>query len=116
MVSDTSSPAGPQPPPAGSDTSPAPSGTPPPGPRRAQRGRPGSQPTPLPPTVAGLFADYQQQITRPGEPLDADTVRVYASRVRQYLAWLAAALDDQTVEGDPLTDPSTRDWAVRDYR
>ena len=35
-----------------------------------------------------------------------------ASRVCQYLAWLAGA----AVDGDPLTNPAARDWAVRDYR
>ena len=29
-----------------------------------------------------------------------------------YLAWL----DTADVDGDPLSDPSARDWAVRDYR
>ena len=31
---------------------------------------------------------------------------------RTYLAWL----DTADVDGDPLTDPAARDWAVRDYR
>jgi integrase/recombinase XerC len=47
-----------------------------------------------------------------GAPLDANTRRAYASRIRQYLAWLA----DTDVDGDPLTDPAARDGAVRDYR
>lgn len=63
-----------------------------------------------------MFAAYERSIADPGGPLDADTVRVYLSRVRQYLAWLAAALADGTVEGDPLTDPDARDRAARDYR
>lgn len=45
-------------------------------------------------------------------PVDDDTRRAYASRVRQYLAWLEGA----TVEGNPLADEAARDWAVRDYR
>lgn len=45
-------------------------------------------------------------------PVDEDTRRAYASRVRQYLAWLSKA----TVEGDPMGDRTARDWAVRDYR
>ena len=44
--------------------------------------------------------------------LDDDTRRAYLSRVRGYLAWLAAA----DVDGDPLADPAARDGAVRDYR
>ncbi|MFI0372611.1 tyrosine-type recombinase/integrase [Actinomadura sp. 1N219] len=63
-----------------------------------------------------MFAEYERDITSPGGPLESGTVRVYISRVRQYLAWLAAALADGTVAGDPLTDPAARDWAARDYR
>jgi integrase/recombinase XerC len=63
-----------------------------------------------------VFAEYERSVAKPGEPLNADTVRVYVSRVRQYLAWLAAALADGMVEGDPLTDPDARDWAARHYR
>jgi len=44
--------------------------------------------------------------------LSTNTRRAYESRVAGYLAWLATA----DVDGDPLTDPSSRDWAVRDYR
>jgi integrase len=78
--------------------------------------RPGGRPTPLPATVAGVFADYKEHVVRHGGPLDANTVRVYASRVRQYLAWLATALADGTVVGDPFADPDVRDQAVRGYR
>lgn len=63
-----------------------------------------------------MFAEYQREVARPGGPLNADTVRVYASRVRQYLAWLATALADRVVDGDPLTDPDARDRAARRYR
>ena len=45
-------------------------------------------------------------------PLAAQTRRTYASKVRQYLAWLALAETD----GDPLNTADGRDWAVRDYR
>jgi integrase/recombinase XerC len=44
--------------------------------------------------------------------LSAESRRTYASKVRQYLAWLGGA----AVDGDPLSDPAARDWAVRDYR
>lgn len=45
-------------------------------------------------------------------PLAEQSRRTYASKVRQYLAWLAGAdLDD-----DPLAGGAGRDWAVRDYR
>jgi site-specific recombinase XerD len=45
-------------------------------------------------------------------PLSAQTRRTYASKVRQYLVWLAGA----EVDGDPLEAVDGRDWAVRDYR
>ena len=45
-------------------------------------------------------------------PLAEQTRRTYASKVRQYLAWLARAERD----GDPLDSADRRDWAVRDYR
>lgn len=45
-------------------------------------------------------------------PLAEQTRRTYASKVRQYLAWLAGA----ALDGDPLDSPDGRDWAVRDYR
>jgi integrase len=63
-----------------------------------------------------VFADYEEQVARPDGPLDAHTVRLYASRVRQYLAWLAAALDAGVVDGDPINDADARDNAVRNYR
>lgn len=45
-------------------------------------------------------------------PLSAQTRCTYTSRVRQYLAWLAAA----EVDADPLASTAGRDWAMRDYR
>ena len=45
-------------------------------------------------------------------PLSEQTRRTYASKVRQFLAWLAGADLDE----DPLADADGRDWAVRDYR
>ena len=45
-------------------------------------------------------------------PVSVQTRRTYASKVRQYLAWLAGA----EVDGDPLGSAAGRDWAVRDYR
>lgn len=46
-------------------------------------------------------------------PLAARTRRTYASKVRQYLAWLA----DAAPATDPFAGPEARDcWAVRDYR
>jgi integrase/recombinase XerC len=45
-------------------------------------------------------------------PLSEQTRRTYASKVRQFLAWLAGA----DLHEDPLTSTDGRDWAVRDYR
>jgi len=45
-------------------------------------------------------------------PLSDQTRRTYASKVRQFLAWLAGA----DLDSDPLASAEGRDWAVRDYR
>jgi integrase len=52
--------------------------------------------------------DYTEALR--SAPLSDQTRRTYASKVRQYLEWLAGA----DLERDPLADG--RDWAVRDYR
>jgi integrase len=78
--------------------------------------RQGARPATLPGSVAEVFADYENYLAGTDRHLDANTVRVYTSRVRQYLAWLAAVLDTETVGGDPFTDPEVRDQAVHDYR
>lgn len=72
--------------------------------------RRGARPTWLPAELEAVHADYAAALR--SAPVDEDTRRAYASRVRQFLAWLGAA----TVDGDPLGDPVARDWAVRDYR
>ena len=77
-----------------------------------ERRRRGASPTPLPERYTDAFARYEATVSRPGTPLDPDTVRAYLSRVRQYLAWLDVA----TIDGDPLTEATARDWAARDYR
>lgn len=70
----------------------------------------------MPEVFAELFAGYNAAVAKPGGPLDADTVRAYCSRVRQFLAWLAEAIDASAVDGDPLADADARNGAVRDYR
>jgi integrase/recombinase XerC len=65
----------------------------------------------LPLAYTGVYETYADQVAGLG-PLDADTVRAYLSRVRQFLIWL----QDADADGDPLTDPASRDGAVRDYR
>jgi hypothetical protein len=41
--------------------------------------------------------------------------RGYGSRIAGFLDWLATG-PDLGVDGDPLTQPAARDYAVRDYR
>jgi site-specific recombinase XerD len=74
--------------------------------------RRGREPTVVPETYATVYAAYTRELTRPGGPLDPDTVRAYASRVRQFLAWLPDAEGAEHA----LSDPSARDGAARDYR
>lgn len=112
MTSDTAASAGARDPGSASDTA---AGGRPGAPART-RPRRGRAPAVLPESTAGAFDAYLADLSRPGSPLDADTVRGYASRVRQYLVWLGGALDAGAVDGDPLADPAARDWAARDYR
>jgi len=74
-------------------------------PRR--RGRPALE---LPEAFAAVLAAYAVALA--AAPLASQTRRTYASKVRQYLAWLASAETD----GDALNTTDGRDWAVRDYR
>ena len=83
-----------------------PQNTPPvPGPRR--RGR---MPAPLPARLEPVYAAYAAALGQ--ATMSAETRRTYASKLRQYLAWL----DTADVAGDPLADPDIRDRAVRDWR
>ena len=59
---------------------------------------------------AGLMDDYAEAL-RPA-PLSEQTRRTYASKVRQYLAWLATVGAD----GGALQDAAARDRAVLEYR
>ena len=79
----------------------------PPLPGRRRRGRP---PTPLPARLEPVHAAYAATLAH--ATMSAETRRTYASKLRQYLAWL----DTAVVAGDPLTDPDARDRAVRDWR
>ncbi len=60
--------------------------------------------------MTAALETYRLALTK--SPLSTNTRRAYESRVGGYLAWLACA----DLDGDPLGDPSARDWAVRDYR
>lgn len=76
--------------------------------------RRGARPTPLPERLAELVDDYAAALA--AAPVAAATARTYLSRVRQYLAWLDHAQQQGLIRGNPLTFPTARDWAVRDYR
>ena len=73
----------------------------------ARRGR---APVVLPDRFADVLAGYVAALA--SAPLSEQSRRTYASKVRQYLVWLAGA----EVDGDPLGAADGRDWAVRDYR
>jgi site-specific recombinase XerD len=73
----------------------------------APRGRP---PVELSGPYAAALEAYTSALA--SAPLAEQTRRTYASKVRQYLAWLAGA----ALDGDPLGSSEGRDWAVRDYR
>jgi integrase/recombinase XerC len=60
--------------------------------------------------LAVAHTAYTAQLS--AAPLSAETRRTYASKTRQYLAWLPAAV----VDGDPLTNPAARDQAVAGWR
>jgi site-specific recombinase XerD len=64
----------------------------------------------LPVAYASVLGAYVGALA--SAPLSAQTRRTYASKVRQYLAWLAGA----ELDGDPFGSGGARDWAVRDYR
>jgi site-specific recombinase XerD len=64
----------------------------------------------LPASEAAVLDDYTEALR--SAPLSDQTRRTYASKVRQFLAWLASA----GLDGDPLASADGRDWAVRDYR
>ena len=74
---------------------------------RARRGR---APVDLGEGFIEVFGAYVAALG--AAPLLAQTRRTYASKVRQFLVWLAGA----GVDGDPLGSADGRDWAVCDYR
>jgi integrase/recombinase XerD len=64
----------------------------------------------LPDASASVLDSYIHELA--SAPLSAQSRRTYASKVRQFLAWLAVT----ELDGDPLGSAAERDWAVRDYR
>ena len=76
----------------------------------APAGRGGATGTTLAPPLASLLDEYRDALDR--APLSPESRRTYLSKVRRFLAWLAAV----AVDGDPFADAAARDCAVRDYR
>ena len=79
-------------------------------PPAAGPGRRGRLPAPLPARLEPVHAAYAAALAQ--ATMSAETRRTYASKLRQYLAWL----DTADLAGDPLTDPGVRDRAVRAWR
>ncbi|MEU6789945.1 tyrosine-type recombinase/integrase [Nonomuraea angiospora] len=69
---------------------------------------------PLSAPHAAVLADYTAALEH--APLADSTRTKYASRLRNYLAWLAVQADAGALDGDPLTDPIAATGAVRDFR
>ena len=60
------------------------------------------------------LADYEVALRR--APLAASSCDKYLGRVHGYLTWLGDTAEAGGIEGEPLFDPTARDWAVRDFR
>jgi site-specific recombinase XerD len=68
---------------------------------------------PCPPAQAQWEATYAAYVAQLAlAPMSPESRRTYASKVRQYLAWLQAT----DLGADPLTDVVARDYAVRQWR
>jgi integrase/recombinase XerC len=72
--------------------------------------RRGRAPAALPEGYQTIHTGYVDLLAH--TPLDADTRRAYASRVRGYLLWLSGS----GIDADLLDELASRDGAVRDYR
>ncbi|MBO3749939.1 tyrosine-type recombinase/integrase [Streptosporangiaceae bacterium NEAU-GS5] len=68
----------------------------------------------MPAPHAAVLADYAAALER--APLGDSTKAKYASRLRGYLAWLAAQAEAGLWDGDPLADAAAAAGAVRDFR
>jgi site-specific recombinase XerD len=64
----------------------------------------------LTPENAAVLAEYANHLEH--SPLSGHTPRTYLGAIRAYLGWL----QDADTDGEPLTDATAKDWAVRDYR
>lgn len=75
-----------------------------------EKPRRGRAPAVLAPHLEQLWGEYLLLLG--SAPLDDDSRRAYASRVRTFFAWL----DGAGVDSSALFDPAARDGAVRDWR
>jgi site-specific recombinase XerD len=78
-----------------------------------ERRSPGRTGAALSGRLAEVLASYRAALV--STDLSRHARRGYASRVAGFLDWLAAG-PDPMAEGDPLSVPHARDYAVRDYR
>lgn len=72
--------------------------------------RRGRAPAVLPQHLEKLLGEYSRLLE--SAPLDDDSRRAYASRVRTFFAWL----DGADADSSALFDPAARDGSVRDWR
>lgn len=69
----------------------------------------------LPGDLVGELTAFTDRLASATD-LGAATRDKYRRSTASFLGWLAEAREAGAVDGDPLTDPSARDWAVRDWR
>lgn len=77
-------------------------------------GRP-RRPLDLPADLAAELTAFTTRLAAATD-LGAATRDKYRRNTAAFLAWLADARAAGALDGDPLTDPNARDWAVRDWR
>ncbi|WP_433697033.1 tyrosine-type recombinase/integrase [Nocardiopsis sp. CA-288880] len=65
--------------------------------------------------LAGELAAFADRLASATD-LGAVSRDKYRRSAAAFLVWLAEARQAGAVDGDPLTDPDARDWAVRDWR
>ncbi|MEY9211534.1 tyrosine-type recombinase/integrase [Thermobifida halotolerans] len=69
----------------------------------------------LPGDLAAELAAFTDRLASATD-LGPATRDKYRRNTAAFLTWLAQAREADAVDGDPLTDPAARDWAVRDWR
>ena len=69
----------------------------------------------LPEDLAAELAAFGDRLASATD-LGAATRDKYRRNTAAFLTWLTDAREAGALDGDPLTDPAARDWAVRDWR